>query len=210
MSQTPTFSEALRAAIKAATDTLQVAIPGRVESYDASKIAVDVQPLIRRGYVDEEGARQVEDLPVVPDVPLVFPGAGANRITFPVSAGDTVLLIVCGFSIDKWLSDGGLVDPIDDRRHALIDAVAIPGLRAFKNPTAAGTAALAIEGADVRLGSHSANDPVALKSDLQELYDIINAWIPSAGDGGAALKTAVTAGGGVGWDFPGATKVKAE
>lgn len=210
MSQTPTFPEALRAMINAHLVNVHIALPAKVVKYIASNAAVDAQPTLRMPYKDEGGDRQTEELPVIPNVPVIFPGSGPNRITFPIEIGDTVMLLFSEASLDKWMSEGGVVDPLDDRRNHLSDAVAIPGLYHAKSVSAAGEDALAIEAPEIRLGSHSASDPVALKSDLQELYDIINGWAPVPNDGGSALKVAITAGGGAGWDFPGSTKVKAE
>jgi hypothetical protein len=65
---------------------------------------------------------------VRPSVP-----AGADLVV-PVEVGDTGLLVFADDSLDIWLSKGGLVDPLDDRHHALSDAVFIPGLRPFSNP----------------------------------------------------------------------------
>ena len=58
---------------------------------------------------------------------MQFPGAGGYRITFPVAEGDTGLLLFAESSLDKWLVSGGTVDPEDDRRHDLTDAVFLPG-----------------------------------------------------------------------------------
>lgn len=202
---TPTFLEVLEQFTSNKLKGVNVALPGRVVSYDASKLRADVQPLIKRAYENEEGERATESFPIVPSVPVVFPGAGAYRITFPVAAGDTVLLVFASSSLDVWLSEGGEVDPLDDRRHATSDAIAIPGLRDFKNAPAAGTDALAVEASEVRLGSHDASDPVALSSELAALKSAIASWTPVAQDGGASLKAVFSS-----WSVPGATKVKAE
>lgn len=110
---------------------MRVALPGRIETYDASTQQATVQPLVYDGVYDETGARTADRLPVVTGVPVVFPGAGGFRVTFPVTAGDTVLLVFSSSSIDLWLALGGEVDPVDDRRHHISDAIAIPGLRDF-------------------------------------------------------------------------------
>jgi len=195
--QTPTLPEMLRLAIRARLVDTHVALPGRVESYDAAKIAVNVKPLIKRGFVDEEGNRSTEELPVIPGVPLVFPGAGAYRITFPVKPGDLVLLVFSEASLDKWKDLGTVVDPNDDRRNELIDAIAIPGLRSFKNADPASEDAFVIEADEIRLGSEAASDPVARRSDLTALKAIFDAHIhpdPSSGFTGAPTTSAPTPG----------------
>jgi hypothetical protein len=200
----------LRGAFDAQLADLHVALPARVEKYYPTKLAVDVKPLLRRADVAEDGARTTVEYPVIPSVPVLFPGSGAYRLTFPITKGDLVLLVFAETSIDKWLRVEKLLDPGDDRRHSLNDAIAIPGLRSFKGVNVAGNTGAALEGPDIRLGSHNASDPVALKSDLQEIYDAINGAGTTPNDGGATFKAAILAAL-VAAGFPQAsTKVKAE
>lgn len=107
---------------------IRVAVPARVESFDASNATVDVQPLLKEEYTDESGDSVVESLPVVQSVPVMFPGAGNFRMTFPIEQGNTGLLIFTDRAMGQWLAKGGEVDPIDKSRHSLKDAVYIPGL----------------------------------------------------------------------------------
>ncbi len=171
---TPSLEDVLGAAMSQALDGVHTAFPGRVESYDAATQKVSVKPLVRRAYRDEVGDRQLESLPVIPGVPVVFPGAGAYSITFPIAAGDTVLVVVASVSLDRWLvGRGGEVDAALDNRHSLEDAIAIPGLRAFGAPVAnagAGGEAMVLAGAEVRLGSATAARIVAA---LDELADVV-------------------------------------
>jgi hypothetical protein len=121
-SRTPTLSELIRLAIEARLAGVHVSVPGRVEKYDASKQRADIKPLVKTA--------QGESVPVITNVPIIFPGGGGFRVVFPVVKGDTVLLVFCERSIDNWKKRGGEVDPIDTRHHALSDAVAYVGLRA--------------------------------------------------------------------------------
>ena len=126
----PTLAHVLDLAISGAMDEVRVALPGRVTAYNSSTQRVDVQPLVKDGFEAEDGTRQTTRLPVIPDVPVVFPGSGAFRVTFPISVGDNILLVFSSSSIARWKASGGEVDPGDDRHHQLSDAVAIPGLQA--------------------------------------------------------------------------------
>lgn len=122
---------------------LPKAMPAKVTKYDASKQKVDCQVLVQRPYFDEEDRKQVESIPVIPGVPVLFPGSGGFRLTFPISDGNlmiegstvpatTGLLVFCDRSIDKWLTgDGKEVDPEIDHDNALADAVFVPGLNPF-------------------------------------------------------------------------------
>lgn len=127
--QTPTLATVLDRAFTARAQGMRVALPGLVQTYDPTTQTCSVQPLVQDGVYDETGTRTAERLPVVASVPVCFPGSGAFSITWPVKPGDTVLLVFSSSSIDRWMALGGEVDPIDDRRHHITDAVAIVGLR---------------------------------------------------------------------------------
>ena len=132
MTTTPTLAEVLSMSTRGALAGVRVAMPGRVVSYDKTKQKADVQPLVMDGFENEDGDREVEAPPILNDVPVVFPGAGAFRLIFPVKPGAQVLHVACSSSIARWkVTGGGPVDPGDDRRHALADCVAIPGIFDF-------------------------------------------------------------------------------
>lgn len=133
-SRIPRLSEVIREHILSQLSEMHIALPGRVESYDPVKQMASIQPVIKQAFIDEEGARQVERLPVIPGVPVQFPQGGGYRLTFPIAAGDSGLLVFSETSLDVWLSVGGEVDPLDDRRSHLTDAIFIPGVRSFAAP----------------------------------------------------------------------------
>ena len=135
-SREPQLAEVILAALDAWRADLHVSIPARVERYDETKLLCDVKPLVRDPLPDGTTA----SVPVICNVPVAFQGGGGFRVTFPVKAGDTVLLVFGERSLDRWLNDGGEVDPVDPRRHDLSDAVAIPGLRPFAGTNAATSA----------------------------------------------------------------------
>ncbi len=125
--RTPALEEVLRVAVDSGLGDTHTAMPGRVEKYDAEKQKADVKPLLKRTVVNDDGTEETESLPVITDVPIMFPRAGGFFITFPVEKGDFVLLVFCERSIDIWTAgDGSEVDPIDLRMHDLSDAVAFP------------------------------------------------------------------------------------
>lgn len=189
MANSPTLIQGFAQMLDSRLEALHVAMPGRVESYDASQQRAAVKPLIRRAAISEDDTRVAESLPVIEGVPVIFPGAGAFKITFPISKGDIVWLVFGEGSLDKWLDKGGSdVDPDDDRRNALSDAVAIPGILPFSDAsdqTADG--AMVLSGAEIRAGSKDATDPVVLKSEfdtLQAKYDTHTHLDPVSGSTG--------------------------
>lgn len=178
------FAQAISDGLEARLSGVHVALPCRVESFDAAKNRAVLRPLIRHAYVDDDGVTQQEELPLINSVPVLFPGAGAVRITFPVQRGTIVLAIFAHKNLDRWLVKGGIVDDVPDRQHAIDDAVAIPGLFDFTSvPTAAPTDAMVLHGSAIKLGGADATDPVARKSDIQALVAALNSHIHTAPGG---------------------------
>jgi len=111
---------------------VHIAIPASVLSYDYKTKKVSVQPLVKR---TPHSGFAATSWPVIGSVPVEFPGSSTTVIQWPLSKGDTGLLVFADQSIDAWLSgDGSEVDPQDTRRFDATDAVFRPGLSTFKNP----------------------------------------------------------------------------
>jgi hypothetical protein len=125
---TPSLAEVIRNAIDTRLGNLQVALPGRVEKYDAATQTADVQPQLIRVIKDADGNEVQERYPKIPSVPVLFPRSGAFFVSLPIQVGDTVLLVFCDYSIDQWRAKGRESVISDDRPHGLHAAVAIPGL----------------------------------------------------------------------------------
>lgn len=121
------LSEPLRRALRQASSEMHVSLPAQIEKYDYKEQRADVLPLLRRAYADGE----VEDMPVIPDVPVIWPRSGSAQMTMPVKRGDTVMLVFTDRSIDRWLAQGGNATPDEGRQHDLSDAIAVPGLVPF-------------------------------------------------------------------------------
>jgi hypothetical protein len=189
---TPTLAQLLNRVKASVGAETRVAIPGVVTSYDATKQLADVSPQVSEPFELEDGTVEQRRLPVVPSVPVMFPGASGFRITYPIEKGDTGLLIFCDRSIDAWLARGGHTAPTDARRHHLSDAVFVPGLHPSNAPWTGADANVITIGLD-----SAAADFVALASkvttQLEALKEAFEDWTPVANDGGAALKTILTA-----------------
>lgn len=128
-----TFPDALRVAISRAIAGIHTALPGKVEKYDHEKQMASVQPLIKKLYLDNK----VESLPVIENVPVIFPRTSNFSFTHPIEEGDLVLLLFCERSLEKYLAEGGEQEPGDRRKHDLTDAMAIPGLYPFSETSEA-------------------------------------------------------------------------
>ena len=110
---------------EAVLESLHVALPGHILSYDSGTRTAKIQPSIRNW-------RQKETPPVLLDVPVFFPG----NFTFPVNKGDECLVVFADACIDSWFQSGGVSTPIAARRHDLSDGFAFVGF--FSKPNAAG------------------------------------------------------------------------
>lgn len=106
---------------------LRVAMPGIIQSFDPSTVTCTVQPAIYGLKVGDDGSTASEAIPVLPDVPVVFPRGGGCTLTFPVKTGDECLLVFSDRCIDFWWQNGGVQEAVDPRQHDLSDAFAIIG-----------------------------------------------------------------------------------
>lgn len=107
--------------------SVHTSLPGRIETYDFSKQRATVKPLIKKKFLDET----ILELPILTNVPVVFPRTKQSGITFPLERGDGVLLIFSERSLERWKASGREVEPGDPRKFDLSDGIAIPGLFSF-------------------------------------------------------------------------------
>lgn len=101
---------------------LRVALPGIIQSFDPDTVTAVVQPALKGSYDGKS-----LPLPLLVDVPVVFPRGGGCTLTFPVTAGDECLLIFGDRCIDFWWQNGGIQEPVDLRQHDLSDGFAMVG-----------------------------------------------------------------------------------
>lgn len=196
---TPTLPEIIRTQVGRVLDGMRGAMPGRVLSYDATKQEASVQPLLKVPRSTETGERQADTLPVINHVPVIFPGSGSYGMTWPIAKGETVLLVFAEQSLDKWLVNDGIIDPQSARRFHITDAIAIPGLRSFRNPkSGVPTGAMAITApTEVRLGENGAAQKSvrgdAFDTALGNLLSLLSTFAGTCtvSDGGVA-RTALT------------------
>ncbi len=109
------------------------ALPGIVNSVDVTSMTVSVQPAIQGIVTSPNGSTAYVNLPLLVDVPICFPGAGGFIITFPIKAGDEVLVVFSSRCMDSWWQSGGVGVPMEVRMHDLSDGFAIPGPKSLPN-----------------------------------------------------------------------------
>jgi hypothetical protein len=118
-----------RMALEGYAAGLWTALPGIVQSFDPAAMTVVVQPAIRGQTMDSTGAKSSTALPLLPDVPVVFPSGGGCTLTFPIQQGDECLVIFASRCIDAWWQSGGVQEQAEKRMHDLSDGFAIIGPR---------------------------------------------------------------------------------
>lgn len=119
--------QALDAISDKVRSSLRAAMPGSIQSFDADKVTCVVQLSIQGASSDSSGVVSSSSLPLLVDVPVVFPRGGGCTLTFPVSPGDECLVIFADRCIDFWWQSGGVQEPVSDRMHSLSDAFVIVG-----------------------------------------------------------------------------------
>ena len=139
---TPRMSQVIDLMIDSRIRELYFALPAKVIEYDPETNQVSVLPQIKVKLVGNPNAM---DLPIINNVPVVFPRAGAAHLRFPIQLQDFGQLLFNQRSIDIWQAAGTEVDPQDSRKFDLNDAVFIPGLFPLTKPMARGGAVESLE-----------------------------------------------------------------
>lgn len=175
-------------------------MPGKIVTYYPATQTADVQPMVKRPYWSDTdtpdgvtpGNKAYISYPLIPNVPVEFPGAGGYILTFPVNAGDTCDIEFSEASLAEYLSTGQESEPVDVGRHKLAYAVCHPVFCPI-TPTADGAITgndrvvlgtpggvqIQITGANIILGA-GASDFVALASKVDAA---IKAWAQWAASG---------------------------
>lgn len=124
------FPDIVKLIIESYMQTVHIDIPGTIESYDASLKKASVKPSVKFKVNNE-----LLSYPVIENVPVIFPTTRNFRFVFPLERGDGCLILFSERSLERWLSSNGEeVEPGDNRKNSLSDAICIPGLFPFGNP----------------------------------------------------------------------------
>lgn len=179
MPSEPDLLEAMESVVNSELVALHVSLPGRVERYDHTKQQADVKPLLKKRLLDGT----VEEYPIVPNVPVMWPRTADFVLAAPLSRGDQVLLVFVERSLDEWLSEGGTPAPVDRRKFNLSDAVAIPGLYSFKQTSPADTsedAVMQFKGSKVTMRK---NGDVRVEGGSGNVF-LVGSLVAAGSDGG--------------------------
>ncbi len=126
-----TLADNIKRGIDSRLKELHTSMPGIIETFNPATQIASVQPAIKRVFrsVDDEKEILIPiDIPILINVPVVFPRGGGFSLTFPIKKGDECLLMFCERSIDNWHQFGGVQLPAATRFHSYSDATAFVGL----------------------------------------------------------------------------------
>lgn len=128
--------EQFRSAFEGSQSDVWTTLPGRIESVDFDKMTVNVQPTLMALVTNKDGSTEWIELPLLLDCPIVFPNGGGFSLTFPLEAGDEVMVSFSSRCIDNWWAQSGGTGPsgagytqAELRMHSLSDGFAVPGPR---------------------------------------------------------------------------------
>jgi len=165
----PTLAEIITGAIESRVGEIMTATVGKIEKYDPIKQVADISCVIKRPFNIGDGEVDHEELPVLPNVPVLMPRSGGYVIHCPILPGDHVLVIFTHDSIAMWRETGALTEPGDLQRHSLASAVAIAGLAPASKPLMPIATQLAARDAGMVLGKDGGPSQVEIQDALINL-----------------------------------------
>jgi hypothetical protein len=166
---------------------VHTAMPAIITHYDSATKKATVKPSIKKVFANNT----VQSMPTISNVPVVMPRTTTAGLNIPVNVGDSVLLVFSERSLERWLSNGGEVEPGFDRKFDLTDAIAIVGLYSFNTQIAdeEGAAFLYNQKGKIKIDKSS---KIAIGNDQDELLAIIDTLITTIHDmtvGGMVVDT---------------------
>ena len=193
------LADVISAAINKSIVGLFVHMPGKITAYSGTLGTVSVQPAIDR--IMQDGSS--ESLPVIADVPIIWPRAASGSFSVELAIGDSVMLIFSQRSLDKWKKQGSGFPPADAHLFNITDAVALPGcypLTSVITPPPKGTD---IRGKTINISRDgNPTEPAVLgnklQKNLEDLIQAVNDLVTLLGT--PALIGKVTTGAGTGGD----------
>lgn len=127
--------EALRTAIEGyAAENLWTSLPGIVVSYSPVQQTVVVQPTIQLQVRNKNGSFQWLPIPVLNDVPVVFPSGSIFGLSWAPQPNDEVLVVFSSRCIDNWWAYGNnAATQAQLRLHSISDGFCVPGPKSKPN-----------------------------------------------------------------------------
>lgn len=101
---------------------------GEIVSFNPADQTAEVQ--LKMTFVMNE---EIKTYPLLIDCPCIILAGGEGRVTFPIKAGDSCLVLFNDRDMDNWFASGQTMPPRTNRYHDFSDAIALVGLRNMQN-----------------------------------------------------------------------------
>jgi hypothetical protein len=173
---TPTLEAHINRLIDQRLRQMQTAFPAEVVDFNQSESTVTVKPLFIETWRGPGDVRTKETIEndedaYVENVLVMFPRASTFRVTFPITAGDTGLVVCTKFSLDRFRDGGGMSDPGDLRKFTMSGSVFFPvNLTPDADPLDGSESG----STDIYLGEGATGDYLALKKDVDDIKSFID------------------------------------
>jgi len=119
------FPALVNALISQRLEAMWTAIPAIVTKVNLVTMRCDVQPKMK---LENPQTEELEDLPIIQDVPISFPKSAGSVLLMPPETGDVVLVLFSKYALDNLLKDRQTADHDDVRRFSIDDAIVIAGM----------------------------------------------------------------------------------
>src|SRR5574343_122065 len=120
---------ALLAALQGWQSGVWTALPCIVQSFNAAAMTIVARSAIRGVIRNPQGSEYELEMPLLLDVPVIFPSGGGFTLTFPITEGDECLVVFASRCIDSWWQLSGVQGQAEFRMHDLSDGLAFVGPR---------------------------------------------------------------------------------
>jgi hypothetical protein len=92
-------------------------------------MTITAQPAVNGRVRQTDGTWQSVQMPLLVDVPVLWPGGGGVTLVFAIAKGDECLVHFSARCIDAWFQQGTVSNPPEFRMHNLSDGFASVGVR---------------------------------------------------------------------------------
>jgi len=110
---------------------------GVIESFNPTEHTCSIKINYKRTQLirDSKGLykKKFLDYPVLIDCPVIIMSGGSSALTFPISVGDSCLVLFNDRDIDNWFSGQNNAELASNRLHSLSDGIALVGVRSLRN-----------------------------------------------------------------------------
>lgn len=128
MGWTREIKRVAKAVFKLEMSQVRTHVPAQVVSFDSALNTCSVQPCIKILRTDDPNNTYTRELPQINDVPVRAFGSGKCLLTVAPQVGSYGYLHVSDRRLERWLTEGGIVEPISAQKFDISDCVFEPGL----------------------------------------------------------------------------------